>query len=164
MNVTDLSHACATKTQAEVTKDFVAAASFILSAAVGGDAKGGKKGAAAKKKIKRTGKPLWDTKKFETKQWFSQTAYLQVKEIAGNRITVENSYGSLLYVSKDILESMKSADHFEKEIPMNLTGLAEVLQSVQDNVFTVGFRRQPTEESAAKLLEEAGKHAFKDAT
>ena len=59
---------------------------------------------------------------------------------------------------------MKSADHFEKEIPMNLTGLAEVLQSVQDNVFTVGFRRQPTEESAAKLLEEAGKHAFKDAT
>ena len=47
---------------------------------------------------------------------------------------------------------------------MNLTGLAEVLQSVQDNVFTVGFRRQPTEESAAKLLEEAGKHAFKDAT
>ena len=71
MNVTDLSHACATKTQAEVTKDFVAAASFILSAAVGGDAKGGKKGAAAKKKIKRSGKPLWDTKKFETKQWFS---------------------------------------------------------------------------------------------
>ena len=43
MNVTDLSTACATKTQAEVTKEFVAAASFILSAAVGGgDSKGGK--------------------------------------------------------------------------------------------------------------------------
>jgi len=67
MNVTDLSKACATKTQAEVTKDFVAAASFILSAAVGGNAgKGGKKGAAAKK-VKRTGKPLWDPKKFEEK-------------------------------------------------------------------------------------------------
>mmetsp|Transcript_24895 Transcript_24895/g.33345 ORF Transcript_24895/g.33345 Transcript_24895/m.33345 type:complete len:109 (-) Transcript_24895:1133-1459(-) len=71
MNVTDLSHACATKSQAEVTKDFVAAASFILSAAVGGDGKRGKKGAAAAKKVKRTGKPLWDTKKFKTKQWFS---------------------------------------------------------------------------------------------
>jgi hypothetical protein len=37
-----------------VTKEFVTAASFILSAAVGG------KKAAAKKE------PLWDTKKFET--------------------------------------------------------------------------------------------------
>ena len=64
MNVTDLSAACATKTQAEVTKEFVAAASFILSAAVGGgDSKGGK----APAKVARTGKPLWDPKKFEVK-------------------------------------------------------------------------------------------------
>jgi len=47
----------------------------------------------------------------------------------------------MLYVSKDILEGMYSADHFKKEVPMNLTSLAEVLQSVQDHVFTVGFRR-----------------------
>ena len=61
MNVTDLSKACQTKTQAEVTKDFINAASFILSAAVKGDDKKGKKGSAAKK-VAHTGKRLWDAK------------------------------------------------------------------------------------------------------
>ena len=128
MNVTDLSHACATKSQAEVTKAFVTAASFILSAAVGGGKKGGKKSVA--KKVKRTGKPLWDTKKYETKQYFSQTTYMGVKAIDGNRVTVQNSFGNDLYVSKDILEGMYSAEHFKKEVPMNMTAIAELLQSV----------------------------------
>ena len=127
MNVTDLSSACSTKSQAEVTQAFVNAASFILSAAVGGgSSKGGKKGAPAKK-VKRSGKPLWDTKQFATKQFFSQTAYFNVKEIDGTRITVENSYGNSLYVSKDILEGMYSGDHFAKELPMNMTALAELV-------------------------------------
>ena len=151
MNVTDLSKACATKTQAEVTKEFVSAASFILSAAVGGDGKkGGKKSVG--KKLPRTGKPLWNPKKFEEKQYFSQTAYLNVTDIAADRITVKNSYGNTLYVSKDILEGMYSGDHFAKEVAMNMTALAELLQSVQDHVFTVNFRKQPTEEAAAELL------------
>lgn len=136
------------------------AASFILSAAVGGG-KGGKKGAAAKK-VKRTGKTLWNPKKFEAKQWFSQTAYLNVTEIAGNRVTVENSFGNLLYVSKDILEGMYSADHFKKEVPVNMTALAELLHSVQDHIFTVEFRKQPTEENAAELLEKTDAKTFKD--
>jgi hypothetical protein len=161
MNVTDLSNACATKSQAEVTKDFVNAASFILSAVVGGE-KGGKKGAVAKK-VKRTGKTLWDPKKFEEKQWFSQTTYFQVKEIAGNKITVENSYGNALYVSKDILEEMYSADHFKKEVPVNMTALAELLHSVQDHIFSVVFRKQPTEENAIDLLEKTDAKTFKDA-
>lgn len=139
MNVTDLSHACATKSQAEVTKAFVSAASYILSAAVGGAKKGSKKGSA--KKAKRTSKPLWDPKKFETKQYFSQTAYLNVKAIDGNRVTVQNSYGNDLYVSKDILEAMHSGDHYQKEVNMNMTSMAELLQSVQDHVFTVSFRK-----------------------
>jgi len=49
LNVSDLEKSVNMKTHAEVTKEFVTAASFILSAAVGG-----KK--AAKKE------PLWDTK------------------------------------------------------------------------------------------------------
>lgn len=127
LNVTDLSLACQTQSKEEVTKKFVEACSFILSATVGGP---GKKGAAKAKPIKRTTEPLWDTKQFAKEQFFSQTAYLNVKEISGNRITVENSYGSTLYVSKDILEGMYSADHYKKEVPMNMTGLAELLQSV----------------------------------
>lgn len=56
MNVTDLVGACSTKSQAEVSKDFVKAASYILSAAVGG-----KDGVAGAKKVAKKGKPLWDT-------------------------------------------------------------------------------------------------------
>jgi len=77
--------------------------------------------------LPRTGKPLWDPKKFDTSQYFSQTAYLNVKEIDGNRVTVQNSFGNDLYVSKDILENMYSGDHFKKEVNMNMTALAELL-------------------------------------
>lgn len=159
MNVTDLSSACQTKSKEEVNKAFVDACSFILSAAVGGD---GKKGAKAAKKVKRTTDPLWNPKKFETKQFFSQTAYLEVKEISGNRVTVQNSYGNALYVSKDILEGMYSADHFKKEVPMNMTSLAELLQTVKDHIFTVTFKKQPTEDSAIEAINNISKADFKN--
>jgi len=149
MNVTDLATACQTQSKEEVDKQFANAASFMLRAVVGGGAKGKK--AALLKKVKR-GKPLWDTKQFAEGQFFSQTAYLNVKATEGNRITVRNSYGGEMIVSRDILENMHSADHFKKEVPMNMTGLAELLQSVQDNIFTVQFRAQAKEETAKKAL------------
>ena len=37
---------------------------------------------------------------------------------------------------------------------MNMTNLAEVLQLVKDNVFTVQFRTNPKEEDAVNLLED----------
>lgn len=54
LNVSDLEKSIATKSKEEVTKDFVTAASFILSAAVGG-----------KKLALKHNEPLWDPKKFE---------------------------------------------------------------------------------------------------
>lgn len=140
MNVTDLAHACQTQTKQEVDSQFVKAASFMLRAVVGGGSGAKGKKAELTKKAKRD-KPLWDTKKFALDQYFSQTAYLNVKGIEGNRVTVENSYGGEMIVSRDIVESMDSADHFKKEVPMNMTNLAELLQSVQDNIFTVQFRK-----------------------
>ena len=50
-----------------------------------------------------------------------------MKAIDGARITVENSFGNELYVSKDLLERMYSADHYKKEVPMNMTMLAELI-------------------------------------
>ena len=55
-------------------------------------------------------------------------------------------------VSRDIVESMHSADHYEREVFMNMTNLAEVLQLVKDNVFTVQFRTNPREEDAVEVL------------
>ena len=57
-------------------------------------------------------------------------------------------------VSRDIVESMHSADHYEREVFMNMTNLAEVLQLVKDNVFTVQFRTNPREEDAVEALED----------
>ena len=68
----------------------------------------------------------------------------------------------MLYVSRDILENMYSGDHFNKEVPMNVTGLAELLHTVQDHVFSVGFRRQPTEENTADLLKSTTAATFKN--
>jgi hypothetical protein len=86
LNVTDLAQACATKSQAEVTKDFVAAASYILSAAVGGKSTGKKGGAPAKPR----GAPLWDPKKIDKDQYLSQTTYYNVIGLSGVDVTVEN--------------------------------------------------------------------------
>ena len=132
----------------------------MLRAVIGG---GGSKAKNAKllKKIKRD-KPLWDTKQFKVDQFFSQTAYMNVKAIDDNRVTVKNSYGGEMIVSRDILENMHSADHFKKEVPMNMTGLAELLHSVQDRIFTVQFRAQAKEDSVYKALQETTQAALKD--
>jgi hypothetical protein len=45
---------------------------------------------------------------------------------------------------------------------MNMTGLAELLQSVQDNIFTVQFRAQPKEDAATQALQAATQADFTD--
>lgn len=71
VNVTDLESALKNKKSEDVTKDFVAATSFILSKALGGaPAKGkGKKAGPTKKRV--LGDSLWQTKDFECGQFFS---------------------------------------------------------------------------------------------
>jgi hypothetical protein len=46
-----------------------------------------------------------------------------------------------MHVSRDIVEKMASASHFAKEVPMNMTGLAELLEELSDTVFTVQFNK-----------------------
>ena len=72
MIVNDLAQACSTKSAAEVTKDFVAASSFILRASLKKgddkpDAKGGFK-ALKKSASVKLGPALWDTKQFAVGQ------------------------------------------------------------------------------------------------
>ena len=43
---------------------------------------------------------------------------------------------------------MDSADHYDKEVPMNMTSLAEFLVELGDTVFTCSFRKLPTVEAA----------------
>ena len=65
-------------------------------------------------------------------------------------------------MSKELLETMYSAQHYDREIAVSMTGLAELLHSVQDIIFTVSFKKRPTEANAVQLLQNAGKNWFKD--
>ena len=56
-------------------------------------------------------------------------------------------------MSRDIVENMYSASHYAKEVNMNMTSLAEVLQSVADNIFTVQFRAKPKEQDAVSIIQ-----------
>ena len=50
----------------------------------------------------------------------------------------------------------------EKDIALNMIGLAELLQSAQENAFTVVFMKQATEENAMAPLLNADNVAYKD--
>jgi hypothetical protein len=162
MILNDLAHACSTKSAAEVTKDFIKESSYILRAAIGGpgaasSAKG--KGAAAAAKKAKPGPALWDTKQFAVNQILSQTTYYNVSAIDGGRITVQDQHGNLMHVSRDIVEKMASGTHFAKEVPMNMTGLAELLEQCSDTLFTIQFHKQPNKDTAQELIEAT---SFKD--
>ena len=157
LNITDLSDACAKKSSADITKDFVAATSFIMSRAVG-NAFGATSGGKAAQKSE----PLWDPKKFVHGQYLSQTAYLTVKSISGNTITVQNQFGGEMDVSKDILQKMDSATHFAKQVPMTMTELAELIETAGDAVFQVKFNKQPSEDSVMEKLKAVAHASLKD--
>ena len=70
----------------------------------------------------------------------------------------------MMHVSKDILEKMWSATHFTKEVPMNMTGLAELLTTVSDTIFTVQFRKQVNKDTAEQALKVTSVADLKDKT
>jgi hypothetical protein len=68
-------------------------------------------------------------------------SYFNVKGIHGEFINVSDHNGEIKNVSKSILEKWASASHFEKEVGMNMTGLAELIETFSDTVFTVCFHK-----------------------
>jgi hypothetical protein len=138
LNVTDLADAVKNLSQAEVTKKFVEGMSFMLSTTLG---TGKSTSGSIARPAKRTTQPLWDPKQLAVGQHFSQAAYLCVQKIESNTITVLNSFGNHMIVSKDLLENMDSADHFTKEVPLSMTELVEILETAQDTIFTVKFKK-----------------------
>jgi hypothetical protein len=65
-------------------------------------------------------------------------------------------------VSKNVIEKMASATHFAKEVAVNMTGLAEILEECSDTVFTACFHKQPTVENAVELLQKTTIAELKD--
>jgi hypothetical protein len=75
-----------------------------------------------------------------------------VKAIKGGDVVVNDHNGDNKTVSKEILEKWASATHFEKEVGMNMTGLAELIETFSDTVFTVCFHKQPSVDGAQSKL------------
>lgn len=130
--IADMEESVRTKSIQAVDAEFIKAASFMLSATVQK-----KKKQSARQKEAEEAKVLWSGDQLATDQYLSQTAYVQVQEIEGNRVTVVNQYGKKMFYSRDILENMWSADHYEREVPMQMTALSELLHNVSDHIFTV---------------------------
>jgi hypothetical protein len=50
---------------------------------------------------------------------------------------------------------MDSADHFKRQVLTSMTQIVEVLESAQDTIFTVVFKKKPKVEDIATLLSNA---------
>lgn len=138
MQITDMAKASLGKSAEEVNKLFIESASVILR-----DKVGGKDATGAKRTATKMGKPLWNPKKLEVKDIFSNITYLKVNKIDGNMISVQNHYGGSWIISKNLMaRDMDSADHFTKEIKCTMTELSTILQSCGDYIFKVLFRKK----------------------
>jgi hypothetical protein len=107
----------------------------------------------ARKKTAAPTAPLWDTKKFAVDQVLSMRTYYNVTGIAGNTVTVDDQNGSTVQVSRDILEKMVSGTHYAKEVHLTMSGLAELIETFSDSVFTVSFHKQPTIDGGKEALD-----------
>lgn len=70
-------------------------------------------------------------------------------------MTVKNHLGGSWFISKDLLvRDAWSADHFEKEVKCSMTDLSEILESCQDSIFKVSFRKKIDHKSVEEKLTE----------
>ena len=67
-----------------------------------------------------------------------------------------------MQMSKELLNTMFSGRHYSSTVNLNMTALAELLQSVQDNIFTVNFKKQASSESVYDKLMCADASSFTD--
>ena len=67
-----------------------------------------------------------------------------------------------MHMSKEILETMYSGQDYDKEVALNMTGLAALLQIVKDVVITVNFKKQVSNEYALFKLMNSDASSFTD--
>ena len=92
------------------------------------------------------------------------TNYLTVMNVEerSGMVNVCNQHGQNMHMSKELLETMYSGRHYASEVALNMTGLAALLQIVQDVVFTVNFKKQVSSEQALDTLMSSDKSCFTD--
>ena len=80
-------------------------------------------------------------------------------------MTVKNHSGGSWFISKDLLaRDAWSADHYDKEVKCTMTDLSEILESCQDTIFKVAFRRKVEQKNVEKTLNEIDFKGLQNAT
>ena len=111
------------------------------------------KGSKPIKKEEKARKVNWNRKKLDIGQFLSEVAYYRVEKILKDKVEVVSSLGNEITIDLDLLKEMDSAQHYAREVPCNMTQLVEVLETVNDTIFKVVFKKQANVENAAKRLE-----------
>lgn len=71
---------------------------------------------------------MWNPNELQKKDIFSNITYMKVKEIIGDKVTVQNHYGGSWIISKHLMaRDMDSADHFDQEIKCTMTELSTII-------------------------------------
>ena len=131
---------------------------FILRADGSGKAAGSS--GAAKRKANKNLKPLWNPKKLQVGDNFSNISYMKIDKIEGDTVTVTNTYGGSWIMSKAlIVRDAWSADHYDKEVKTTMTSMAEILTLCKDTIFTVSFKKKVDLKDVEETLKKTN---FKD--
>lgn len=124
--------------------------------------KGGKKDDGADGEERKRGEPLWDYSKLAVGNWFSATAYFEVKAIKGDEV-MTMSDGKEITVSRDILEhEMHNACVFAKEEKLALTKVVKELKEANSVAFTICFNTKVDEKHVSERLASLTEKDFKD--
>ena len=65
-----------------------------------------------------------------------------------------------MQMSKELLETMYSGQDYDREVALNMTGLAALLPTVRDVVITVNFKKQVSSEDALFRLMNSDASSF----
>ena len=99
-------------------------------------------------------------------QFLSMTNYLTVLNInqTTQMVAVRNQRGQTMSMSRELVETLYSARHYDRVCYLNKKGMAELLMSVRDVVFTVNFTKKVQKANIEKLLSTAAQNCFADSS
>ena len=111
------------------------------------------------KKVKKACQKLWDDKKVEIGQVLSEVQYLKVEAINGDKIDFKTKTGAIWTMGgqtflEKLAENSFSADHYDREVTVCMTELANIMSSNRGTVFKAVFSKKLQETNVQNQLAE----------
>lgn len=111
----------------------------------------------------RVAKPQIElAKNAEPGEWFSCVDYMKIINVGANHIGVDMPQGPGYEVTRAYIQQMNSSIHFNTELEVTRSEIAQKLQAAGDKAFTVVFHKKVTPEIVATKLEGYTNTEFED--